>query len=120
MAPTVAFESAQQNLNYTGVWDIDPRDLLKHKTHVKIVDVRQPDEFTGELGHIPGAQLLVLDTLTQKLGQLSKDEIVVFVCRSGGRSARAASYALGQGYKHVFNLKGGMLLWNELQLETET
>jgi len=120
VASTVTFKSAQENLNHTDVQDIDPKELFEFKDKVEIVDVRQPDEFVGELGHIPGAQLLVLDTLAQKIDQLSKDKTLVFVCRSGGRSARATSYALGQGFTHVFNLKGGMLLWNELQLETET
>ena len=51
--------------------------------------------------------------------EIPKDKTVVFVCRSGGRSARATAHALEHGYTNVYNLKGGMILWNELHLETE-
>ncbi|MFN7727948.1 MAG: rhodanese-like domain-containing protein [Bdellovibrio sp.] len=113
------FETREENLHYEGVFDIDPKELMNLKDQVCMIDVRQAEEFTGELGHIPGAQLIVLDTLPDHLDELPKDKTIVFVCRSGGRSARATSFAMAQGYKDVFNLKGGMLLWNELHLPTE-
>ena len=115
----VQFSSQAANPQLPGVVDIEPQDLLAHKTEVEIVDVRRPDEFTGELGHVPGAQMIVLDTLPQHLGELSKDRTLVFVCRSGARSARAAAFAKDNGFTSVFNLKGGMLLWNQLGLETD-
>ena len=113
------FETREENLHYHGVFDIDPKELMKKKDQVCLVDVRQAEEFTGELGHIPGAQLMVLDTLANHLKELPKDKTIVFVCRSGGRSARATALALSEGLSNVYNLKGGMLLWNELHLPTE-
>lgn len=113
------FETRENNLHYQGVVDIDPQELFKKKDQVELVDVRQPEEFTGELGHIPGARLITLDTLGEKWTQLSKNKTIVFVCRSGGRSARAAAMAISEGFTDVYNLKGGMLLWNELHLPTE-
>jgi hydroxyacylglutathione hydrolase len=107
------------NSHIPGVWDLPPPTVLAAKDSLRIVDVRQPEEFTGDLGHIPGAQLIVLDTLASEIGQLSKDDSIVFVCRSGGRSGRATQYALSQGFKKVFNMAGGMLLWNELHLPVE-
>ena len=76
-------------------------------------------QFHGDLGHIPNAKLIVLNTIPNKLSEIPKDKTVVFVCRSGGRSARATAHALEHGYTDVYNLKGGMILWNELHLETE-
>jgi len=113
------FESREENLHYHGVLDIDPQELLKKKDQVYLVDVRQPEEFTGELGHIPGARLMVLDTLHDHLKELPTHQTIVFVCRSGGRSARASALAHSAGLKNTYNLKGGMLLWNELHLPTE-
>ncbi len=113
------FETREENLHYQGVVDIDPKELIQKKDQVFLVDVRQPDEFTGELGHIPGAKLIVLDTLEDHIQELPRDKAIVFVCRSGGRSARASSWAIAAGFKEVYNLKGGMLLWNELHLPTE-
>ena len=113
------FASQEENLHYEKVLDIDPQELSEKVDDVIIVDVRQPDEFTGELGHIPSAQLMVLDELEETIDQLPKDKTVVFVCRSGGRSAKATAIALDHGFTHVFNMKGGMILWNELHLPTE-
>lgn len=115
----VQFETKEENLHYEGVLDIDPRELAQKKDQVALIDVRQPEEFTGDLGHIPGSQLIVLDTLADHLNEIPKDRTVVFVCRSGGRSARATSFAIEHGFQNVYNLKGGMILWNELHLPTE-
>ncbi len=113
------FESKEDNLHFAGVFDIEPLELSQKMDQVLLIDVRQPEEFHGDLGHIPGAKLMVLDTLADHLDEIPKDQTVVFVCRSGGRSARAAALALEAGYKDIYNLKGGMILWNELHLETE-
>ena len=84
-----------------------------------MIDVRQPDEYTGELGHIAGTKLVVLNTLPDNLSEIPQDKTVVFVCRSGGRSAQAAAFALMKGYKEAYNMMGGMLQWNNLQLPVE-
>ena len=77
---------------------------------MKIIDVRRPDEFNAELGHIPEAELMCLqDNFEQQIQKLNKEEPHLFVCRSGGRSARAARIALGVGFKYIFNMNGGML-----------
>ena len=115
----VQFRTKQRNPDNPGVEDIDPKELWDNKNHVKMIDVRRPDEFTGELGHIPGSELIVLDTLPQRLSEIPKDQSVVFICRSGARSGRAAAFAKQNGYTEVFNMKGGMILWNELKLEVE-
>lgn len=113
------FEAKTENPHYENVYDIEPQELHINLNKVKVVDVRQEDEFVGELGHISVAELMVLNTLPQKLQNLPKDQTVVFVCRSGGRSAQAAAFALMNGFSDVYNLRGGMLLWNELTLPTQ-
>ena len=115
----VQFETQEQNLHYANVMDIEPMELVDKKDDVVLIDVRQPDEFNSDLGHIPAAKLIVLDTLPEHLSEIPKDKTVVFVCRSGGRSARATALAKENGFEHVYNLKGGMILWNELHFETE-
>ena len=108
--------SKSENPYYPEVCDVDPKEVLEKGSQLYLVDVRQHDEFKGELGHVEGAKLVVLDTLPEHLGQIPKDQTVVFICRSGGRSARATAFALQNGFKEVYNMKGGMLLWNELNL----
>lgn len=81
---------------------------------VRLVDVRNPDEFNNELGHINGAELITLGPqLTQFLKSGNRDEEMIFICRSGGRSGVATSESLHLGYKRTANMVGGMLQWNE-------
>ncbi len=119
MSKKIEFESKKTNPHFSEVTDVVAEELDKKKTEVVLVDVRQPEEFSDELGHIPGARLVVLNTLPKNLDALPKDQTIVFVCRSGGRSAQAAAYALQQGFSDVYNLKGGMIRWNELGLLKE-
>lgn len=116
---TVSFKTKQESPDIPEVEDIDPTELWEKRAEVVIIDVRRPDEFEGELGHIPGAQLIVLDTLPERIDEIPADKTVVFVCRSGGRSGRATAFAKESGLEHVFNMKGGMIAWNNLNLEVE-
>src|SRR5258707_1667165 len=47
-------------LTFAGIWEIDPNWVEEHLRELQIVDVREPDEFSGPLGRIPGAKLLPL------------------------------------------------------------
>jgi len=103
-----------------GIWEVMPQELLEKRSEVRIIDVRRPEEFTGELGHVEGAELVTLETqLMNSLKTWDTEEEIVFVCRSGGRSGKATLIAQGKGFKNVYNLQGGMLLWNELGLPTQ-
>jgi hydroxyacylglutathione hydrolase len=115
----VEFKSKEKSPDLPGVEDIDPKELWDKRADVVIIDVRRPDEFEGELGHIPGAKMIVLDTLPDHMDEIPEDKTVVFVCRSGGRSGRAVAFAKEEGLEHVFNMKGGMLAWNALNLQVE-
>lgn len=103
-----------------GIDEISCDSLSKAKDRFVLIDVRRPDEFTGELGHIEGSELVTLGPdLEQKLNLIDKDEPYVFICRSGGRSGQATAYAQTLGFKNVYNMMGGMLEWNRLGLPTE-
>jgi rhodanese-related sulfurtransferase len=108
-----------KNSDFHGVLDVRAEDLHAVLNKVVLIDVRQPDEFTGELGHIDHARLIPLAGLPEQIDQLSPDQTIVFVCRSGGRSARATAFALEYGLTAVYNLKGGMLRWNQLGFEVK-
>ncbi len=71
-----------------------------------LLDVRQPKEY--EADHIPGAKLIPLPSLSNSLDELAKDKPVVVYCAVGGRSKAAAHLLAGQGFKEVYNLKGGI------------
>jgi hydroxyacylglutathione hydrolase len=100
--------------------EISPDNLSKTLSSYKLIDVRRPDEFVGELGHIEGASLATLETsLESHLTKLPKDASYVFVCKSGGRSSVATKLALSMGFKNVFNMTGGMLGWNQAGLQVK-
>ena len=113
----MTFTSRAKNPEFEGLFDISPEELSRFTAgEVALIDVREPGEYVGELGHISGAKLIPLATIPEHIPGLSKDETVVFVCRSGGRSARAAAFAQSLGIENAYNMKGGMLLWNSLGL----
>jgi hypothetical protein len=52
---------------------------------MQIIDVRRPDEFEGELGHLKGAELICLqDDFAYQIQRLDRSKPYLFVCRSGG------------------------------------
>jgi rhodanese-related sulfurtransferase len=51
--------------------------------------------------------------------ELSKDRPIVLICRSGGRSGKAAMQLAAAGFRRVASLQGGMLKWNAEQLPVE-
>jgi rhodanese-related sulfurtransferase len=100
-------------LTYTfaGIWEVQPHWLEEHLREVQIVDVREPAEFDGPLGHVPGAHLIPLGILKDKIPELRKSPPLVLVCRSGARSAQATVLLGKAGFDRVANLSGGMLRW---------
>jgi rhodanese-related sulfurtransferase len=75
-----------------------------------ILDVREDYEWSA--GHAEGALHIPLDQLPARLSELDPDEDLYVICRTGGRSFRAAQWLVGQGYT-AHNVAGGMDQWLE-------
>lgn len=79
-----------------------------------MIDVREPHEW--DMQHLEGVRKISLGDIPGKLQEL-KDELknqeIVMICRSGGRSGRATQYMTTQGFTNVRNLVGGMLAWRD-------
>ncbi|MBO0736149.1 MAG: VTT domain-containing protein [Alphaproteobacteria bacterium] len=96
-----------------------------HRTNAPVViDVRGPDEFTGDLGHIPAALNLPVGELRTRLTEVNvhKDDALILVCRTDKRSAKAAGVLRAAGFRDVQVLRGGMEHWirNNLPVEGQT
>lgn len=93
------------------------RELVASNPDVLLLDVRQPEELTQELGQIDGARPIPLPELPQRLAEIEgwKDKPVVTVCRSGRRSATAGEILLKAGFRDVRNLEGGMIAWRQTE-----
>jgi glyoxylase-like metal-dependent hydrolase (beta-lactamase superfamily II)/rhodanese-related sulfurtransferase len=102
---------APLRMTFAGIWEIDPDWLEEHAREVLILDVREPEEFTGPLGHIKGARNVPLGALAARAGELAKDRPIIAVCRVGGRSAQATVLLQKAGFARVANLSGGMMHW---------
>ena len=102
----------RQKASVLGCEDIDGeqlKQLLKEQKDIRVVDVRTPGEFKN--AHIPGAFSRPLGELETWAGEYKKDQPLVLVCASGGRSRTAAGKLMEQGYHNLYNLKGGMGSW---------
>ncbi len=77
---------------------------------ITILDVRQPSEYKES--HIPGAQLIPLGQLTDRLSELDPEKPTLVYCAIGGRSRVAAQMLSGKGFKKVINVSGGIKAWH--------
>jgi rhodanese-related sulfurtransferase len=83
-----------------------------------ILDVREPSEWAQF--HIPGATLIPLGSLPNRLNEVPKDRQVVVVCRTGVRSAQGQDILLKAGFTKVTSMTGGMNQWQAQGLQIAT
>ncbi len=98
---------------------IQSLELSRLTPRPRVIDVREPDEFIGELGHIPGAELVPLATVATAAAGWPREQALVVVCRSGARSATAAATLVAMGFENVSNLEGGTLGYGAAGLPVE-
>lgn len=86
-------------------------ELLRHKhpEDLTLLDVRQPAEYAA--GHLPGAKLIPLAALEQRLAEINPSTSVVVYCAAGLRSRGAVALLKHCGFDQVFNLTGGLQAW---------
>ena len=84
--------------------------ILKDNAAAVLLDVRTAAEY--DEGHIEGSQLLPVEELAGRISELPQDKAtpIVVYCRSGRRSALAATQLTESGYTQVFDL-GGIQGW---------
>ena len=90
---------------------LSPTALPALPQRARVIDVREPEEFWGHLGHIPGAKLVPLGHLAAAAEPWDRHLPIVAVCRSGARSTRAVELLAAMGFSEVRNLEGGMLAY---------
>jgi rhodanese-related sulfurtransferase len=101
--------------------DISP-DTLQARvqqgdTTLLLLDVRTPQEFKSDTGHLQGAILIPVQELKNRMAELNpyKSKTIIAYCRTGHRSSLATDMLRGEGFT-VMNLTGGITLWNEKML----
>jgi rhodanese-related sulfurtransferase len=77
---------------------------------VALIDVRQPDEYVD--GHVPGAVLVPLNDLPDRLADLPPERPLYVICRTGARSSAAVEF-LREMQVEAINIAGGTKAWVE-------
>ena len=106
-------------LAHTDVTVEQARELIDSTDDLTVVDVREPSEYSGTRGHIPGALNYPLNSgvLLTRYEELPMHSPVLVVCGSGSRSNRAAKFLDSMDFSMVYDMLGGMNAWI---WETET
>tara|TARA_R110000787_G_scaffold71771_1_gene159769 strand:- start:22580 stop:23059 length:480 start_codon:yes stop_codon:yes gene_type:complete len=92
-------------------------DAVYSEDTVQLVDVRTPEEYKES--HLKGAQNICVtsDDFNEKVKTLDKNKPVYVYCKKGGRSANAAKQLKEMGFTKIYDMDGGILLWEEHKLE---
>src|SRR5512143_1107321 len=87
------------------------RELLNKDdaTHYNLVDVRQPGEYQQQ--HLPGARLIPVAELADRLSELDPGKPTITYCASGMRSRAAAAVLTTAGFNNVSSMTGGIKAW---------
>ncbi|MEZ4453056.1 MAG: MBL fold metallo-hydrolase [Nannocystaceae bacterium] len=93
----------------TGVPEVTTSWVREHLGEFRVVDVREPAELAS--GKIEGADNVPLATVKGAAEGWDRQQPIVTVCRSGGRSGRAALELEGLGFTRVASMAGGMMAW---------
>jgi rhodanese-related sulfurtransferase len=109
------------NSQSSGTKSVTPREasaMLSRDTTIVVLDVRTPDEYRSETGHLPNALLIPVQELASRSAELEnvKGSTILVYCRSGHRSLRAVEILSKRGFETI-NLEGGILQWQRDSLE---
>ncbi len=75
-----------------------------------VLDVRTQEEWDEY--HIPNATLIPLDQLPNRVNEVSKDQEIVVICRSGNRSQVGRDILRDAGFEQVTSSAGGLQAWS--------
>lgn len=88
--------------------EIDIEDFAAARGGGLLVDVREPDEYVR--GHVPGAVLIPMGNLANRVGEIDKTSPVFVICASGNRSSAMTDLLRDAGFDAV-SVAGGTGAW---------
>ena len=114
---TAKLRGKQLGLPYAGaLTPQEAHDLMQQHSAAKLVDVRTRAEWDW-VGRVPGAVEVEIMSypgnrpnpafIEELEKKVPKDALVMFLCRSGGRSHNAAGYATQAGFSNCYNVLEG-------------
>ena len=114
---TAQLRGKQLGLPYAGaLTPKEAHELMQHHAKAKLVDVRTRAERDW-VGRVPNAIEVEImsypgnhpnDAFIPELEKMvAKDAVIMFLCRSGGRSHNAAAFAAQAGFTQCYNVLEG-------------
>lgn len=99
--------------------EVSPEELtrkIKSGGNILLLDVRDPEELQGELGSLPNTINIPVAALSHHLKNIEarKNELVITICKGGGRAHTAAQILIQAGFKNVKKLSGGMSAFRQI------
>ncbi|MEA2008466.1 MAG: rhodanese-like domain-containing protein, partial [Chloroflexota bacterium] len=82
----------------------------KYQEGTFLLDVRVQEEW--DQAHVPGATLIPLDELPNRIDEVPADQEIIVICYSGNRSSVGRDILLDAGFKQVTISKGGLIAWS--------
>lgn len=97
---------------------IDQMNEALKSDSIQLIDVRTTDEYIES--HLENSHNICVtdDDFESKAASLDRDKPVYVYCKKGGRSAKAAQILRDMGFKKIYDMKGGILLWEEAGHDT--
>ena len=91
--------------------DILSLDKLLNDTDIIILDVRTSEEINS--GYIPNSTFIDYydKDFENKINLIDRRKKIYTLCKSGGRSVKAAEILSKNGFRNVYNLDGGFIRW---------
>lgn len=109
----LGFKTIPLTSNLAPMKEVTVEDLKRMKENgedFQLIDVRE--DFEYQMSNLEGDNI-PLSGVVIEADKISKDKPVVIMCRSGKRSAMAVMQLEQQGYENLYNLKGGILAWQQ-------
>lgn len=100
--------------------DLSPEDAqraLAGDPTLRILDVRTEPEHRSH--HLPGATLIPIQELEQRIDELDPAENWLVLCEHGRRSVYACHFLVQMGFTQLTNLRGGIAHWMDCGLPVE-
>ncbi|KCZ72772.1 Rhodanese-related sulfurtransferase [Candidatus Methanoperedens nitroreducens] len=104
----------QGNPKYVDITVQQAKEMID-RGEIFILDVRTQEEY--DAGHIEDSTLIPVQVIDKRLDEIPKDKKILVYCRTGHRSVQASEILVNNGFKEVYNMKGGIIGWTDAGYE---
>jgi rhodanese-related sulfurtransferase len=88
-------------------------ELIRDNPEMLVLDLRKPEEYNGETGHLQRARNIPVDRLPYRLLEISayREETFLVYCRADPCGAEGVAGLRSSGFENVMLMDGGIEAW---------